>query len=381
MTNATLDSAGLGRPAAQRFLPLDRLRGLLMVLMALDHAVYYLTRAHVVGEFWGGRYPSYDSALDFLTRAVTHLAATGFFFLLGAGQGLSARSRRAKGWGWVSITAQFLLRGVLLVAVQLVVVNRAWEMSPAGWGVGWWYFGVLFALGGGLILTAPLSGLKSWVLLALAAIALAACAWYGPRPAQWEKYLPLWKRLALVPAGGQNLWVSFPVLSWLPPLLFGLAFSGWLNADPDRAMRRALVLGIAFLAAFPVLRLLDGFFNIRPAAYSGWIDFFNVVKYPPSITFLLLTMGIDLLLLALFHALRRVRLPEILPAFGRAALFFYVAHLFLFAVMGRIAGRRGVPYWWMIALWVLGLALLYLPCRWYGRLRSRQPAGSLLRLL
>jgi uncharacterized membrane protein len=381
MTETTLDLAGLPRPATQRLLSLDRLRGLLMALMALDHAVYYLTRLHVVGEFWGGPYPSYDSALGFLTRGVTHLAATGFAFLLGVGQGLSTRNRLAKGWGWPRITAQFLLRGVLLIAVQLVVVNRAWEMAPGGWGVGWWYFGVLFALGGGLILTAPLSGLKSWVPLALAAAALVACAWYGPRPAQWEKYLPLWKRLALVPAGDRNLWVSFPVLSWTPPLLFGLGFSGWLAADPDRAMRRALVLGLAFLAAFPFLRWMDGFFNIRPPAYSNWIDFFNVVKYPPSITFLLLTMGIDLLLLCLFHALRRVRLPAVLPAFGRAALFFYVVHLFVYAVMGRLAGRRGVPYGWMLALWVLGLALLYLPCRWYGKMRSRQPAGSLLRLL
>jgi uncharacterized membrane protein len=376
----TPEVSGPALPAMQRLLSLDRLRGLLMVLMALDHAAFFLTRLHTVGEFWGGPYPAYDSTLPFLVRWVTHLAATGFFFLLGVGQGLQYRARRRQGWGWGQTTGQLLLRGVLLIIIQLAVVNRSWELSPSGWAVKW-YFGVLFALGGGLLLTAPLAGMKSWVHLGLAIAVLAACAWFGPRPAEWQHYLPIWKRFALVPGGDQNLWVSFPVLSWLAPLVFGLAFAGWLAADPSRAMRRALVLGILFLAAFAALRLTGGFFNIQPAKYRNWIDYLNVVKYPPSITFFLLTMGIDLLLLALFHALARARLPEILPVFGRAALFFYVAHLFLYVGMGRLAGKRGVPIGWMFALWILGLALLYLPCRWYGRLRQRQPPGSLLRLL
>jgi len=299
---------------------------------------------------------------------------------MGVGQGLGARAKRGRGWGWGRITGQFLLRGVLLVAVQMVLVNRAWELSPSGWVVKW-YFGVLFALGGGLLLTSPLAGLKPWVHSLLALAALLACAWLGPRPADWQHYLPVWKRFALVPGGDQNLWVSFPVLSWLAPLAFGLAFAGWLQADSGRAMRRALVLGVLFLAAFAGLRLADGFFNIRPARYRDWIDYLNVVKYPPSITFLLLTMGLNLLLLSLFQALARVRLPRILPVFGRAALFFYVVHLFLYMGMGHLVGRRGVSIDRMFVLWILGLALLYLPCLWYGRMRQRQPSGSLLRLL
>ena len=390
MTNTL--SRGLDASGARsaRLLSLDRLRGLLMVLMALDHAVYYLTRLHTVGEFWGGPFPAYDSPAVFLARWVTHLSATGFFFLLGVGQGLQARARRQHGWGWGAILGQFLLRGVLLMVLQLVVANRAWELTPSGWAVGWWYFGVLFALGGALLLATPLTPLsawKPWTLFILAAATALAFAWLGPRPAQWQRFVPLWKRIALVPAGDQTLWVSFPVLSWLPPLLFGLAFSGWLAADRGRAMRRAVLLGVAFIGAFAGLRLgTGGFFNIRPPAAAGagfadWVDVLNVVKYPPSITFLLLTLGINLLLLALFHALEGARLPQILPAFGRSALFFYVLHLFLYAGLGWLIDRHGVSFRWMFPLWVLGLALLYLPCRWYGRLRQRQPQRSILRLL
>jgi uncharacterized membrane protein len=378
--NENPETAAPALPASQRLLSLDRLRGLLMILMALDHVVFFVTRLHTVGEFWGGPYPAYDAALPFLVRWVTHLAASGFLFLLGVGQGLGARARRRQGWGWGRITWQFLLRGLLLIAVQLVLVNRAWELSPSGWVVKW-YFGVLFALGGGLILTAPLSGLKPWLQSLLALAALLACAWLGPRPADWQHWLPVWKRFALVPGGSQALWVSFPVLSWLAPLAFGLAFAGWLQADVGRAMRKAWILGLVFLAAFAGLRLADGFFNIRPANYRDWIDYLNVVKYPPSITFLLLTLGIDLLLLSLFHALRRVRFAAILPVFGRAALFFYVAHLFLYMGMGHLVGKRGVSIDQMFLLWILGLVILYLPCLWYGKLRQRQPSGSILRLL
>jgi uncharacterized membrane protein len=130
--NKTSETAGPALPATPRLLSLDRLRGLLMVLMALDHAAFFLTRLHTVGEFWGGPYPSYNAALPFLVRGVTHLAATGFFFLLGVGQGLGARAKQKQGWSWPRTTGQFLLRGALLIVVQLAVVNRAWELSPSG---------------------------------------------------------------------------------------------------------------------------------------------------------------------------------------------------------------------------------------------------------
>src|ERR1051325_1284128 len=80
------------RPA--RLLALDGLRGLIMVAMALDHANFFVAREHPSPEFWNGSFPFYPNALAFLTRLVTHLAAPGFFFLMGAGMVLLAESRR-----------------------------------------------------------------------------------------------------------------------------------------------------------------------------------------------------------------------------------------------------------------------------------------------
>ena len=169
---------------------------------------------------------------------------------------------------------------------------------------------------------------------------------------------------------------------------------------------------------------LDGFGNIRPRAGDTWIDFLNVVKYPPSITFSLLTMGTNLIILGLlarttgrlgrsknaprglpnprfgpglphlpWHGkcgnpgraklglLRLQLLLQPLSIFGRVPLFFYLAHLFLYAALGLGLTPDGTNLSQMYACWLLGLALLYPVCRWYGWLKRRQPAHPLLRFV
>ncbi|GAG66872.1 unnamed protein product, partial [marine sediment metagenome] len=113
--------------------------------MALDHANHFVAQQHSPGEYWGGLFPVYHAALTFLTRFVTHLAAPGFFTLMGAGMVLFADSRRQRGWSRWQVLRHFLLRGMLLIVLQFVVINRAWELSPGGW-VLTVYVGVLFAL-------------------------------------------------------------------------------------------------------------------------------------------------------------------------------------------------------------------------------------------
>jgi uncharacterized membrane protein len=153
--------------------------------------------------------------------------------------------------------------------------------------------------------------------------------------------------------------------------------------DVQRAFNRALWLGGTFLLAFLVLRGLDGFGNIRPRSGSTWIDFLNVVKYPPSITFNLLTMGVNLLILGLLARAseRLVRWLQPLVVFGRVPLFFYLAHLFLYAGLGLWLVPRGTRLLSMYPYWLLGLLILYPLCLWYGQLKHRQPANSALRFL
>ena len=197
-----------------RLPPLDALRGLIIILMALDHASHFIAQQHSPGEYWGGAFPVYRDALTFLTRFVTHLCAPGFFFLMGAGMVLFANSRRKEGWSQWAIIGHFLMRGGLLIALQLLVVNRAWELSPGGWGLDI-YIGVLFALGGTMILGSSLLWLKPKVLLALTVMLVLGTELLTPDPSRWNQVFSLPNRLLLIPGGSLELWVNYPILPWL----------------------------------------------------------------------------------------------------------------------------------------------------------------------
>jgi uncharacterized membrane protein len=367
-------------PRVSRLLPLDALRGLIIVFMALDHANHFITQKHSSGEYWGGSFPVYHDALAFLTRLVTHLSAPGFFFLMGVGMLLFANSRRKQGWGEWAIVGHFLIRGGVLIALQLLVVSRAWELSTGGWVLET-YIGVLFALGGTMILGSLLLWLKPQVLLPLTVVFVLGAELLTPDPDQWNQAFQPIVRLLLVPGGNLRLWVNYPILPWLELVSFGLVFGHCLIDDSRKAFERALKLGIAFFLAFVMLRAVNGFGNIRPRAGNTWIDFLNMVKYPPSITFNLLTMGVNLVIVGLFARMIRDRWqsPQVLAVFGRVPLFFYLTHLFLYAGLGHWLTPHGTSILDMYPYWLLGLLILYPLCLWYGWLKHRQRASSLLR--
>jgi uncharacterized membrane protein len=376
-------------PQTSRLLPVDALRGLIIVFMALDHANHFIAQKHSSGEMWGGPFPAYTDPLAFLTRLITHLSAPGFFFLMGVGMLLFANAQRKQGWSEWAIVRFFLIRGGILIALKFVVVNRAWELSPGGWGISI-YIGVLFALGATMILGSLFLRLKTPYLLILAAALFVGTELLVPAASQWGPIkltnpMDLLNPL-LIMAGGIpkiGLWSNYPPLPWLELVILGFAFGHWLVECEQRAYRRALLLGAAFLLAFGVLRTLDGFGNIRPRMGNTWIDFLNVVKYPPSMTFTLLTMGVNLILLsACARTGGRLQLVlNALAVFGRAPLFFYVVHLFLYAGLGWLFTPRGTSLPTMYPFWLLGLLVMYPLCLWFGRLKQRQPATSVLRFL
>lgn len=370
------------RSKSNRLLAVDALRGLIIVVMALDHANHFVAQKHPTGEQWGGPFPIYRDSFSFLTRFITHLAAPGFFFLMGVGMLLFAKSRRRQGWSRWAVIRHFVLRGLLLILLQFILVNRAWELSPGGWILGN-YVGVLFALGGTMILASFLLWLQPRYLLAITVVLFLGTELMHPAPGIWSSVNPSLIDLLFIFSGGDlSLWSNYPILPWLELVTFGLVFGYWLDEDSKQAFNRGLWLGIVFLFAFALLRLLDSFGNIRPRAGDSWIDFLNVVKYPPSMVFTLLTTGMNLIILWLFSKLAKARsiILEPLAVFGRAPLFFYVLHLFLYAALGYLFAPRGTSIIAMYPYWLLGLILLYPLCLWYGRVKQRKALTSLWRL-
>ena len=379
MSEQTIESV---RHKGSRLFPIDALRGLIVVFMALDHANHFIAHKHSPGEYWGGSFPVYYDSLAFLTRLVTHPVAPGFSFLLGVGMALFAQSRRQRGWDRWAVTRHFLIRGMVLIGLQLLVVNRAWELSPEGWGLAF-YFGVLVALGGGMILGSALVWLRPEYLLALALALFVGAELLTPDPSRWGPNFALPVSVLLVPAGQNGWWVTYPVLQWVELVVFGLAFGGWLTQEPSKAFSRAWKLGAALLVAFVVVRYLDDFGNIRPRMGNSWIDWLNPVKYPPSMTFTLMTTGLNLILLWSFsQAGERVRrFLQPLVVFGQVPLFFYALHLVLYAGLGYLVAPGGSSIPAMYPFWLLGLLILFPLCLWYGRFKHRQPANSILRFL
>jgi uncharacterized membrane protein len=299
---------------------------------------------------------------------------------MGIGIALFVHSRRNRGWGQGAIIRHLIIRGVVLMFLQLAVVNRAWELSPGGWGLDV-YFGVLFALGGGMILGSLLVWLKPKYLFALALVVFVGAELLTPSPDQWGENFPLLINVLLIPGGKIGWWVNYPILQWVELVVFGLAFGQWLAEDVQKGLRGSWKFGAVFLLAFMLLRYLDGFGNIRPRMGDTWIDFFNVVKYPPSMTFTLLTTGFNLIILWLFTQVSEKwrNYFEPLAVFGRVPLFFYVLHLFLYAGIGNLLPSGGMSIPAMYPFWLLGLLILFPLCLLYGRFKHRQPPNSIWR--
>jgi len=364
--------AGTGRQRA-----LDALRGLIIMFMALDHANYFIAQRHSSGEYWGGPFPVYTDVPSFLTRFVTHFCAPGFFLLMGAGMSYFAASRRGRGWSWGAILRHFLYRGLVLIALQLLIVNFAWRWGPFPFPT--YYIGVLIALGGAMILGSLLLPLGDLLLAGLTVALFVGTELLHPGPASWGKLTIDVLNLLLVRPGGDGfLWSNYPILPWLELVLFGMLLGRWMRKDSRKTLMRLWIFGAAFLVLFLVLRSLDGFGNIRPRPGSGWMDFLNPVKYPPSMTFTLLTTGVNLILLSALGWLSQRKAPwlNVFTAFGRAPLFVYVLHLFLYLALGRLLTPHGSTLLPMYALWLLGLAVLYPLAMWYSGWKARQPAAS-----
>jgi uncharacterized membrane protein len=188
--------------------------------------------------------------------------------------------------------------------------------------------------------------------------------------------------LLLVPGGSGEWFVLYPVFPWLGVAALGMAFGHALLRGRERGYRLALGAGVACLLLFPLVRSLGGFGNLRPVAGDGWIDYLNVIKYPPSLVFLLVTLGIDLALLGLFArtgaAIEKWSQP--LLVFGRAALYFFLIHWSLYRAFSLYFLRPGtLPL--MVLAWGAGLVLLYPICREYGRFKQKTSPDSPWRFL
>jgi uncharacterized membrane protein len=381
--------------ASRRLAALDLHRGAIMAFMALDHASMFVAGVHF-SEFWGLPLPDYGSTLALFTRVISHLCAPGFFFTMGIGMHLFAASRRSQGVSEGRIIRHFAIRGAILIVLDVFVVTPAWVLgsletflegeapmglAPGQGGTLMMAVGVLACLGAAMLLSSVLMRLSGWGAASLGLAIVLACQVLLPSADKvGEVYPALW-RLLLIAGHDGFLMVVYPVLPWFGVSLLGIGYGHWLERDPGRALRSALPAGIVLLVVFVLVRGAGGFGTHHPVADESLMAFFSVTKYPPSVAFLLFALGANALLLSGFQGIASSGrlLGGALLVFGRTPLFFYVVHLYLYAVLGlSIPGETSLPG--MYPVWIVGLVLLYPICRRYDVFKQGTERTSIWRL-
>jgi uncharacterized membrane protein len=381
---------------AHRFVTMDAHRGFIMVLMAVDHASYFIARVHSV-EFWGAGLPVYPNAFWFWTRWITHLCAPSFFFLMGIGMILFADVRRKAGWDEGRITRFFVIRGLLLMFLQLFVEDPAWMLGdlsagagvmlirgggvPGGGTQGVIYFGVLFALGGAIVFWAFLRRSLPWIIGLISLATLLATQVVTPGADHVPTLYSPFVRLLVIPGHTNVFEVFYPVVPWLGVTGLGLLFGILLKTEPYRVERVAGWTGLGILVLFVIIRTTGEFGNLNEVP-AGWMGFLNVVKYPPSLGFLTMTMGINLILMTMWGRVEPYFQNRYNPllVFGRVALFFYLLHLWAYNLLGLLF-KNGSGLVMMYVIWLSGLVILYPFCYWYNCFKDRKPITSLWRFL
>lgn len=370
-------------PPSQRLLSIDALRGLVILFMLLDHVreTFFLHR-QVADPM---NIEITDPAL-FFSRTLAHLCAPVFVLLTG----LSAYLYGEKYQGTRDVSAFLFKRGLFLVVLEFTLVNFAWTFQFPPTVI---YMQVIWAIGVSMIALAALVWLPRPLLLLLGIAIIAGhnvldTLHFPVGSAMHVPWAILHDRGWIEFSDSLRLRTSYPVLPWIGVIALGYCMGPWFarSASAVTRQRYLLLAGAGALLGFVALRLLNGYGEAPWVNYGNatqtLMSFFNITKYPPSLLFIALTLGLGLLLLLGFERARQATWIRILAVFGAAPMFFYLLHLYVLKVLylasvglfglnqGSYFGFDGIGAVWLTA--VLLATALYLPVRWFAALKARR---------
>jgi len=375
---------------ASRVDSIDALRGVVMILMAIDHA----------RDFMGQQVPFRGidvvklGAPLFLTRWITHFCAPVFVLLAGTGAFFQA----ARGKSSQELSKFLLTRGIWLVFLELTVIRLGW-MFDLSYAFG--ALQVIWAIGWSMIV---LAGLVFLPLCFIGGFGVAMILLHnlldGISPDQLGSWGWLWailhqsKPLQIAP--GHTFFVVYPLIPWIGVMATGYALGAYVDVESTLRKQRFVRLGAACIAGFLLLRGLNVYGDplLRTTYESPFytvLSFLNCTKYPPSLAYLLMTLGPSLVALGLMEG-RDYPGKSVFLVFGRAPLFYYILHLYLIhagavalfcATYGvettrKALSGRGFPPEMLFGLPVVYLAtavfvaVLYPLCRWFAELKRRR---------
>lgn len=384
---------------ATRVASIDIVRGMVMLLMAIDHVRVYS------GLPAGGPTPGI-----FFTRWVTHFCAPAFIFLAGTSAFLYERKHG-------DLSRFLLTRGAWLVLLELTVLRVAWtfnfdfahyEMAGVIWVIGW----CMIILAGLVRLPLRVVGIIGIAIIAGHNLldgyvypTLIPSLGNDPVAALWKVfYVGFYAGPIAFGADGPNLIVLYSIIPWAGVIAAGYAFGKVLTLEPERRTRLCLAIGLGATALFLVLRGFNLYGDPRPWStvprpngpppMPALLAFLNTNKYPASLLFLMMTLGPTIALLPLLERARGA-VARFITVFGRVPFFYYVLHIPLIHALALIVSKvregtvspwlftnhpMGNPeppagYTWSLPLlylvWAVTIALLYPACRWFAERKAR----------
>ncbi|HEY4197189.1 MAG TPA: heparan-alpha-glucosaminide N-acetyltransferase domain-containing protein [Mucilaginibacter sp.] len=374
---------------------IDILRGLVMLIMAVDH----------IRDFFHAGHPeptdlAVTTPLLFLTRLITHFCAPAFVFLSGISAYI-AGTRRTQN----QLSFFLIKRGLWLIMVEVVFITFAITLNP--------FYNVLilqviWAIGGSMILL----GLLVWARASLTVIGiLGAIIFFGHNIFDYERIDFINKtfvgKLLVSGYGFGDFWppgstrgflVAYALLPWAGVMMLGYVFGSLYKSTADAGRRRKILLntGLSMLAFFFIFR----YFNIYgdPAPWSvqktipfSIISFLDVTKYPCSLLYLCLTIGVSLVILALTEKVKN-KITATLIIYGNVPFFYYVCHWYLVRIFtvivfyaqgfnsSQIVNTKqpllflpdgmGFSLFGVYLIWFSVIIILYFPCRWYSKYKK-----------
>jgi uncharacterized membrane protein len=370
----------------QRIHSIDIIRGLIMIIMALDHTRDFF---HYPGN------PPLNmqttTVVLFFTRWITHFCAPSFIFLSGVSVFLAGQRRTKK-----ELSTFLLTRGLWLIVSDLLIMSFLFTFDLQ---YHIFVLEVLWVTGFGMIILALLVRTSIPVIATIALIiilghnALAYIQLSKERLSGSILTLLFSAFGSMIPIGGDRMIAGlYAAIPWTGPILLGYVFGSLYKTGFDAAKRRKVLLisGISFICLFILLRAINEYGDPRPwrvqkDALFTVLSFLNVTKQVPSLLFFSITLGPIMILLSLVEKTSN-RFTEICRVYGNVPYFYFIVHFSLLRVFNIAlilvegvpmksssnlplvwqADGFGHPLWAVFLLWILVVALLYYPCKWYG---------------
>jgi uncharacterized membrane protein len=381
-----------------RIQTVDAVRGAVIILMAIDHVRDFISAAAMSSS------PtdlSRTTAAIFFTRWITHFCAPVFAFTAGVGAFLWLGRNRTKG----ELSRFLLTRGLWLIFLELTVLRFILFLN-IGISNTLIILSVIWMLGLCMVLLAGLVHLPTRVLAALSLLVIAGHNLLDPisasRFGHWAWMWNIVHQLGVFRLHDTTILVGYPLVPWVAVMAAGYCFGQVFQWEPARRQRLLVRLGLVLTAAFVLVRALNIYGDpARWAAQSSKLftvlSFLNCTKYPPSLLFLLMTLGPALIFMAWLER-KQISPANPLLVFGRVPFFFFVVHLavihavaiglgllrygwasFLLTPAPSMGGMRksfppnyGYDLWVVYAVWLAVIVMLYPLCRWFAQLKQRR---------